>query len=106
MRRISAGFAEQNVGADVLVLGDLVLLGAAQGRHHVHGGAEIVDGLVLSARWLSTRVDWSATSSGWVGFPPLRVIGRRRARQEESPSGIRQSRSMAAGTRLKSIVSL
>ena len=44
------GLAEEDVAADVFVFGDLVLLGAAQGGHHVDGGAEVVDGVVLPRR--------------------------------------------------------
>ena len=38
--------AEQDVAAHILVFGDLAFFGTAQRGHHIHGGAEALDGLV------------------------------------------------------------
>ena len=84
----------------------LLFSARAERGHHVDGGAEIVDGLVLAGDGLEQRVAigdeeglaWLAALAG-----DQRGAGEagRRAR-----ATIRQSRNRAAGTRLKVIISL
>ena len=50
------GFAEEDVGADVLVLGDLALLGGAEGGHHVDFGIEVTDGVELAGDAVQERL--------------------------------------------------
>jgi hypothetical protein len=92
--------AKENVSADVLVLGDFALFRAAQSRHHVDGGAEIVDGLELAGDGFEQRA-WSATSSGCVAFEPLRTINLRRARHDEKAIDRQHTRIIAATRRRK-----
>ena len=48
--------AEQDVGADVLVLGDLALLGRAEGGHHIDFGAEVADRFELTGDAVQQRL--------------------------------------------------
>jgi hypothetical protein len=54
---------------------------------------------------MATRVGLSATARGWAELFPRREM-LRLTEQEESPSEIRQNRSIVAATRLKGIAPL
>src|ERR1035437_8429991 len=84
----TAGFSKENVRANVLVLGDLAFLRAAERRHHVHGSVEIVNGFVLSRHDVDQRgpvrdeqrLGWLSAGAG-EGTAP-RQAGRKPKRDQ------------------------
>ena len=91
------GLAEEDVGADVLVFGDLAFFGGAEGGHHVDGGVEIVNGIVLagdsvdSACCRSQRAALGSAAS-------FRAMRRRRTRQDDKTTARRQMRARYNGS--------